>query len=142
MFLKKVSIFIDTYLRKRLSEDDCKLLAPAFSFAIAFPVTLVRLMLSTGGWPCGINIPPELTKLHKCFVRGYAESGWVRDAYKTACRVEATLSIIGKNVINTDIAFFAKSAKDPHFNFRASFDSDGNVVTWSIGRDAPKAGLR
>ncbi len=124
--LKKVSIFVDGYLRSRLSDEDSELLAKAFGYAVVFPTVLVQL-LSTGRHQQE-ELPEGLRPMYKFFHGVSAESHWINDAFASAVRIEAVLKVWVENIVKSEVSFYPRGAKEAPFILRIAFDSNGYIA--------------
>jgi hypothetical protein len=128
MNLKKVSIFIDNWLRKRLADADSEPLAKAFGHAALFAPMVVQL-LSTNPHPLRMeDLPPMLQSVYKDFCAGYAEAYWLADAFNESARVEAALTVWAEGVVRVEVFFYQRSLKEPHYTLSVGVDSEGKVT--------------
>ena len=118
--LKKVSIFVDSYLRKRLEDKESQLLAQAFGHAVMFPTILVQF-LSTG-FHQSEKLPEELRNIFR------AQSDNIDNAFEKALRIESTLTVFAMDVIRVRTAFFKRGQKNPFYELRVYLDSSGKSV--------------
>ncbi|MEK7658266.1 MAG: hypothetical protein AAB352_00165 [Patescibacteria group bacterium] len=135
MLLKKVSIFIDNYLRQRLTNKknlecetgvkDSGLLAKAFNHAVVFPAELVGLLMS--GYHDREELRPQLQIIYKFFDGCHAESDRIFREFRESVRIEATLKAFINCTVRVEIRFYRKSAKQEFYGTAVNFNANGDI---------------
>lgn len=131
VMFRKLSVFLNSQLKRRLENDPRLARRMAVQSALRFPGDLVRECL-IDSW--GLFEQPTSLSSYvsgKLFYRGDSENNRLRDFFVRSSRIEATISsAIDERCMNVDVLFFPSGRNGRMYKIHALFDfvGKGHVI--------------